>query len=1012
MTDSERREQLYDAYLDRLLAGVEIDPATFLQRENCKDSELLEKLQALHLVARLVPAESPPESTPEPGLPCTQIGDYRLLRCLGRGGMGEVYLAEQESLDRKVAVKILRASAFQSATASLRFHREARSLARLRHPNVVTVFDFGVENGQHFLVMEYVPGQDLTEIIADTATRQETIPPSKAVTWAAQIARALQSAHEIGIFHRDVKASNIRITPEGRAVLVDFGLASEHDAEGPTLTHSFVGSPAYASPEQIRGNVELDARSDVYSLGVTLYRCITGRLPFEAAELDALFHKILNEQAVSPRSYCPGIPQDLDVVIRHSMEKDPERRYQSAAAFADDLEALLEFRPIQARPPAFLRRCLFWARSHRASAAAIFTASIAVLAIVALLGVQSFQRSQNRLARAEELLERARDRFDEFRAIRDEIGADTQRVLYIRATMESNYLPPQQLQELDRIEDAVQEAELQRERLFNGVLDLLDQAEASNADLKGPDALRAELYMARHLESEMLGDAVGSRFYRAQANRFGASQNLEELQLTAHLFLEVTPPGPVQVQEFVFLEQAQLREGGDHRMVPIARAGAVEGVLPGTWCLRVDTNTPPFLRDDLIVSVESWPIEGSVLVTRGNGRIQAGDRLTAVDDLPIASRYDIDQLMWGPDTTSVFHFQSPTTEYQIPASSLAELDISLGIAQDYLESLGGKVGVVRNGQVLKLSSPAGVKTRVTTIPLLAPAHAWHTVANPQQAIGFPPGAALLRIRRDGFEDQVLSLRLQPDQKLHAKVTLIPRDTTPPGFRRVIPQPSWSEEPFWIQEREVTSAEYLAFLNAPEIQTQINASAEAILFPRTFRNAQQGGSWLRNADGLFVLPEDWPATWPVMGISWFDAVRYAEWLSVQARAAGLPYQYRLPSLAEFRIAARGAANWDYPYGPRFRPNWSNCCFSRPTPAPEPVLSYPVDESVFGVFDTSGSALEWLDAWWDQNQTERFAAGGSWAQGGSIPAKPTSGLGIRPRETSLETSFRLVLEIDGF
>ncbi|PCJ55146.1 MAG: hypothetical protein COA70_02530 [Planctomycetota bacterium] len=160
MTDVDSLEELYDAYLDRLLAGVEVDPSAFLQREGC-DDELLEKLGALHLAARIVPAESVSGVEPEANdLPCDRIGGYRLLHRLGRGGMGEVFLAEQETLGRKVALKILHESSFPTPNASLRFHCEARNLAKLRHPNVVTIFDFGVEDGLYYLVMEFIPGQD------------------------------------------------------------------------------------------------------------------------------------------------------------------------------------------------------------------------------------------------------------------------------------------------------------------------------------------------------------------------------------------------------------------------------------------------------------------------------------------------------------------------------------------------------------------------------------------------------------------------------------------------------------------------------------------------------------------------------------------------------------------------------------------------------------------------------------------------------------------------------------
>jgi hypothetical protein len=359
-----------------------------------------------------------------------------------------------------------------------------------------------------------------------------------------------------------------------------------------------------------------------------------------------------------------------------------------------------------------------------------------------------------------------------------------------------------------------------------------------------------------------------------------------------------------------------------------------------------------------------------------------------------------------------FLFQSPEGTYEISASSLSALGIQLGLPEDYVLLVGGEAQVVQDGQLRVLRVPSGLQTRVTSIPLLAGPDSWRTIKDETDPFEFLPGAGLLLVRREGFEDQVVSLRFQANDELRAKITLIPSLTTPAGFRRITREPFWQGEDFWIQEREVTCAEYLEFLNSPQAQAQMANSAEAILFPRTFRNAASGGLWVRDSSGRFELPAQTSASLPVMAISWFDAVRYAEWRTAEAQAAGLAFQFRLPTAREFHVAAGGAPNWPYPYGPRFRPNWSSCCFSRPVPAPEPVLRYPIDESVFGVFDTSGSALEWLDTWWNQAQTERHAGGGSWAQGGSIAARPMAGLGIRPQETSLETSFRLVLEIDGY
>lgn len=1022
MNPEERREQLYDAYLERLLAGVELDPASFLEREQFRDPELLKKLRALHLAARIVPQKEQATSgteTPEPSdLPRAQIGDYRLLQNLGQGGMGQVFLAEQRALGRQVALKLMQATAFPTPQASLRFQREARSLARLRHPHVVTVFDYGVEEGLHYLVMEYVPGQDLSEVLRASEQVGEPLQASKAVRWAAEIARALEAVHQAEIVHRDVKPSNIRITPEGSAILVDFGLVSEDDPDGPTLTHNFLGSPSYASPEQVRGLREVGPSTDLYALGTTLFRCLCGRLPFETRTVESLFHAILHDQPPTPRQLRPGLPRDLDLVVRHAMEKQVERRYASAKAFACDLEALLAFRPIQARAPAWPRRIGFWARRHRASAAALGTAALATLGLLGLLGHQALERNRQRTERASNLLTEAQQRFAEFVAIGKDIAHEADQVINHESNVESSFLTPEQLREWDRAEDAVLAAERQRERLFNGVLDLLDQAEELDEDLAGTDALRAEFYLTRHLESERRGDTLSSRFYRAQAQRFDPEESLlQGLQPPSSVRLRVNPPGPVAVAWFQYIEQADVLDQGDHRMVPQAVDAEPKVVLPGTWCLIPETQHPQLQQGDCILAVDGWPIEGVVLVTEGTPALPAGTRLYGVDGDRMHGGFEIDQLRRGMlvdgsqdaevPTLRSFRFTDGVGREERHAGSLAQLGITLGLPQDRVAAGDVPITVLRDGKRLKLHLEQGLATRRTSVPWLTTPASWTTFEDGRPELTCTAGPWVLLLRREGFEDAILPLRLTPGSEVTVDLQLVPRDSTPKGFRRIEPGPFWDVEAYALMEHEVTSAQYLSFLQDPTIQARIDAANEALYFPRTFRNASENGFWLRDEYGRFQLPEDWDPQLPVVGISWFDAVAYADWRTQQAIADGLPHRFRLPTLKEFRIAARGTANWDYPYGPRFRPQWSNSCFSRPTPAPEPVMRYPVDESVYGIFDTSGSVLEWLDAWWDHHHVERFAGGGSWAQGGSIPAKPTSGLGIRPQETSMETGFRLVM-----
>ena len=275
------------------------------------------------------------------------FGEYELLEELGRGGMGVVYRARQTRLNRVVALKVLLLGKLASSDFIQRFRSEAATAAKLRHPNLVVIYDTGEVQGEHYFSMDFVDGESLATLV-----REGPLPPRRAAEYLVRIAEAIQHAHDHGVIHRDLKPSNILIDREDQPRVTDFGLAKhlEDDSEL-TRTGQILGSPSYMPPEQAEGRQsEIGKASDVYALGAVLYCLITGRPPFSAATPMETLKLVIQENPIAPTRLNPSIPADLETICLRCLEKSSARRYPSARAFAEELGRFLRGEPIVARP--------------------------------------------------------------------------------------------------------------------------------------------------------------------------------------------------------------------------------------------------------------------------------------------------------------------------------------------------------------------------------------------------------------------------------------------------------------------------------------------------------------------------------------------------------------------------------------------------------------------------------------------------------------------------------------
>lgn len=460
--------QVTDEYLERLERGEQPDHEDYARRHPQIAAVLRQVLPALGALRSPPIPALPAEPAIAPGpLPGGPLGDYRILREIGRGGMGVVYEAEQLSLGRQVALKVLPLAAALDARALQRFKNEARAAAQLHHPNIVPVIGVGCERGVHYYAMQYIEGQNLAAMI-DALRRSAKprdpdgvtsihmqrpapprLPPSKTcevpptvegtvpradraaaflrwskggknaqpgaattelstsspaylrtvVRLALQAAQALAYAHEVGVLHRDIKPGNLMIDGRGNLWITDFGLAQIRADPRLTASGDLMGTLRYMSPEQALGKPgAVDHRSDIYSLGATLYELLTLSPLYNGEQKEELLWQIGSEDPIPPRRLNKAIPAELATIVQNAIARNPAERYASAQDLAVDLQRFLEDKPIRARPPTLEQRLARWCRRHKPIVWSVTISSVLVLLLTVGILAVSNQKIQGALA--------------------------------------------------------------------------------------------------------------------------------------------------------------------------------------------------------------------------------------------------------------------------------------------------------------------------------------------------------------------------------------------------------------------------------------------------------------------------------------------------------------------------------------------------------------------------------------------------------------------------------------
>ncbi|MBA4191086.1 MAG: hypothetical protein C0467_24135 [Planctomycetaceae bacterium] len=343
---------------------------------------------------------------------------------LGRGGMGVVFRARQILLNRVVALKMVIAGSYSDTITRTRFLLEAESVAALEHPNIVKVYSFGEHDEHPFLAMEYLPGGSL----ADRVKARGPLPPREATALVANLAAAVAHAHSRGVVHRDIKPANVLLTADGDPRLTDFGLAKVGRSDL-SVTGQVLGTPAYMAPEQASGKVHaVGTPADVYALGAVLYDLLTGRPPFAGNSAAATIHMVLASEPERLRKHDPAVPRDLETICLKCLEKEPEKRYPTAQAVADDLNRFLCGDSIMARPAGSLERAVKWMKRNRGLSVGIAVATLALLAGVTAslwFGLWAMTEAE----RATNEADRAKGKADDERRAREQAAVSERRAL-------------------------------------------------------------------------------------------------------------------------------------------------------------------------------------------------------------------------------------------------------------------------------------------------------------------------------------------------------------------------------------------------------------------------------------------------------------------------------------------------------------------------------------------------------------------------------------------------------
>jgi len=930
------------------------------------------------------------------------IPGFRILRLVGRGGMGLVYEAEQASPVRRVALKVLPGGDRSDGERQGRFRREIEATARLRHPHIVPVYASGEAGGLPYYAMPLLVGRSLDVVLEDVARgapgaleRREEL-----VTWVQRfvdVARALDYAHREGIVHRDVKPSNLFLEDEGALLVLDFGLTRTSEHPSLTLTGLPIGSPRYMSPEQVlSGKLPIDARSDVFSLAATLYELLTLRPAHPGEDREAIFRAILSVDPTPPRRIDARVPRDLELVLLHALEKDPARRYASAGELADDLQRFLDYAPVRARPVGPIGQLRRRARRSPAAAVALGLGCLAVLVSIAIPIARAVLRARQvdaLLARGNELLaagdaQGARDVALRVEALAPDhaaapsLGRAAAAALRDRAEAERR-------EEARRLAEAEIEAALPARAELADVRGRIAEVEGSIRDRAGqlrpwlPPWQKVEL-----LEERRTVDGLARRceqvFREALAHLFSA------LRLDPGSARARREVAALAFDEYLAAERARDR-ARMQSLRPLIEAhddGELREAWEGTGSLAVDSRPPGAEvwlfryedRDLRRIPVPCGP-DGACDPSYLDGLDLRGPwiRLRVVDpgsaDAPLQAGDEITSVCGAPPRDAASAAAHLAEAHPYTKNGVHYVEVLRG-GQYQFQRLGPRNELALQGELLRAEAyplPLRDSNRLGRAPIAEAPLAMGSYLALLRLDGAPDVRVPFEIGRLEREELVVLLPGPADDGsdyvyVPGGPTLVGGD---PAALDPLPLQTVDVPAFWIQRREVTYGQYFAFLAELE---QVDAEAARRRAPREHAGPGATPSWAEDEQGRIrpALAPGVDLDFSLVGVSWDDAQAYCRWLTDSSVDPG--WIYDLPSELEWEKAARGVDGRLFPWGDDFDWTFARLGWSAEVTGLLPPGLYPTDESVYGALDLCGNVREWCSG--HEEEPWRILRGAAW------------------------------------